>query len=472
MYLRILGIVFFTIIINLNGMAEEQSGVSPGAVGKDLTSFHSGNSDNESVISEEFIEPTGSLTLRQALSLALIRNPLLRAFSWEVRAKEAETLQAGLFPNPEFESLLEDFGGTGSVEGFKGTETTILLSQLIPLAGKISKRKKLATLDADLSGWDYEAVRLDVLTDTTKAYAEVLAAQRQLELTEELASLAERVYDTVAEQASAGEISPIQEKRAKVAFSQMKIRLERARRELDEARKQLALQWGSPKPLYERAEGSLDEVIPVPAYEHLAEFISQNPDIARWATEMEQREAALKLEKANAIPDPVISGGYRHISEKDDNAFVVGLSIPIPVFDRNQGGILEAQRRVSKGEEEKRSAEVTVNAFLAAAYQDLTTAYSEAQVLKNEVLRDAESAYEAVFEGYREGKFSLLDVFDAQRTVFDADFQYVQALRSYHLSIADVERLTGTAIKEIQESGAEPNDDENINKSGYQKQEK
>jgi cobalt-zinc-cadmium efflux system outer membrane protein len=396
---------------------------------------------------DEISEPKGPITLRDALSLALTHNPELRTFSWEVRAREAGALQAGLFPNPEIESLLEDFGGTGSVEGFKGTETTVLLSQLVPLWGKVSKRKRLADLDTDLAGWDYEAARLDVLTDTAKAFAGVLAAQSQLELTEELNSLAKRVYDTVAEQASAGEISPIQEKRAKVAFSQSEIRLDRARRELDTARKQLAFMWGGAGPLFDKAVGTLDEVSPVPAYDRLQEFISQNPDIARWSAEMNQREAALRLEEARAVPDPVISGGYRHISEKDDNAFVVGLSIPLPVFDRNQGGILEARRRISKGEEEKRSAVAAVSASLASAYQDLAAAYTEAQVLRNEVLREAESAYESIFEGYREGKFSLLDV---QRTVFDADFQYVQALRSYHFSLADVERLTGTPIQEMQ----------------------
>ena len=402
----------------------------------------------------EIAEPGGTITLRDALSLTLAHNPSLAAYSWEVRAKEAEAIQAGLLPNPEIESLLEDFGGTGSVEGFKGTETTVLLSQLVPLWGKVSKRKKLAVLDTDLAGWDYEAARLDVLTNTAKAFTGVLAAQRQLKLTEELTALAKRVYATVAEQASAGEISPIQEKRAKVAYSQSEIRLDRARRDLDTARKQLALQWGSTKPSFVKAEGDLDEVFPIPAYDRIAEFISQNPDIARWVTEMEQREAALKLEKARAVPDPIISGGYRHISEKDDNAFVVGLSIPLPVFDRNQGSILEARRRILKGEEEKRNAEAAVNASLDVAYQVLSTAYNEAQALKNEVLREAESAYESIFEGYREGKFSLLDVLDAQRTVFDADSQYVQALKSYHFSLADVERLTGTPVQEIQNSTA------------------
>lgn len=416
--------------------------------------------DGDQPAPEAFTEPEGPITLRRALSLALTNNPALAAFSWEVRAKEAGAIQAGLLPNPELEALLEEFGGSGSVEGFEGAETTILLGQLIPLGGKISKRKRLAALGASLAEWDYEAARLDVLRAAAKAFADVLAAQRQLEITEELVGLAEGFHKAVSEQASAGQISPIQEKRAGVALSQAKIRAGRARRELEAARKGAAATWGSTNPRFTKAEGSLDILSPVPPYDHIAGYVSRNPDIARWAAEMEEREAALSLEKADAVPDPFVSGGYRRIAENDDNAFVVGLSIPIPILNRNQGGILEARRRISKGEEEKRNAEVTVSSFLAAAYKDLSAAYEEAETLRDGVLPAAEGAYESVFEGYREGKFSLLDVLDAQRTVFDTELQYIQALRAYHHSLADVERLTGTPIGEIQNndnSGSQEN---------------
>jgi len=452
MYARILGLVFLITIISFSSFADEQHGVNPIESGKDLESFDSAIDPEHSGTPYEYDEPTGSITLRQALSLAFMQNPQLKAFSWQVRVREAETLQAGLLPNPDIEGFVEDFGGTGSVEGFDGTETTVLLSQLIPLAGKVSKRKKLAALDADLAELDYETARLDVLTNTVKAFTDVLAAQRELKITEELTALAQRFYKTVSELASAGEISPIQEKRAKVAFAQTEIRLESARRELEAAKKRLAAKWGSNRPLFDEASGDLAEVLPVPEYAYLAEFIEQNPDIARWATEMERREAALKLEQSRAIPDPIVSGGYRHISEKGDNAFVVGLSIPIPIFDRNQGNVLEAQRMILKGLEEKKNAEIMVNESLASAYKSLKISYEEIQLLKSEVLHEAESAYESIFEGYREGKFSLIDVLDAQRTVFNTEFQYVQALRSYHVSLADVERLTGTPIEEIRNS--------------------
>lgn len=393
--------------------------------------------------------PGSPITLRQALALALERSPALKAYSLEIRAREARAIQEGLPPNPEIEAFLEDFGGTGSVEGFRGTETTILLSQLVPLSGRISKQRKVAGLDAGLAGWDYEAARLDVLTDTAKAFADLVAAERRLVIMEELAGLSKRVYDTVAEQADAGGISPIQEKRTRVAHSQTEISLGRARREAEAARKALAAKWGSTTADFGKAEGSLDALLPVPPYEDLASYVSSNPDVARWAAEMERREAVLSLEKARAIPEPVVSGGYRRIGENDDNAFVVGLSIPLPVFDRNQGAIAEARSLISKGEEERRTAEINVSAALSAAYAELESSYEAASLLGRDVVPKAGEAYSSIFEGYREGKFSLLDVLDAQRTVFDTKLEYVDALRAYHRALADVERLTGRPLNEM-----------------------
>ena len=112
---RILGILCLVIVISFNSFAEERVNIKPRALGKDYKLFHPENIDKGFIPPEEFVEPTGELTLREALSIVLVRNPELRAFSWEVRARESMALQAGLPPNPEISFELENFGGTGSV---------------------------------------------------------------------------------------------------------------------------------------------------------------------------------------------------------------------------------------------------------------------------------------------------------------------------------------------------------------------
>jgi len=115
-----------------------------------------------------FVEPVGTLKLGEALSAALERNPELRAFSWEVRARVANALQEGLIPNPEIGLEVENFGGQGEARGFETPETTLQLSQLIELGGKRSKRYQVASLETTLAEWDYETQRLNILASSRR----------------------------------------------------------------------------------------------------------------------------------------------------------------------------------------------------------------------------------------------------------------------------------------------------------------
>ena len=125
----------------------------------------------------EFNEPLGILALTDALSLALLHNPELISFAWQIRASEVQTLRAGLRLNPNFDVEIEDFAGSGDRNSFNQAQTTLALSQLIELGGKRMKRRALASTQRDLVAWDYETKRLDVLANVTAAFIEVLADQ-------------------------------------------------------------------------------------------------------------------------------------------------------------------------------------------------------------------------------------------------------------------------------------------------------
>jgi len=175
-------------------------------------------------------------------------------------------------------------------------------------------------------------------------------------------------------------------------------------------------------------------------------WVAQNPDISRWIVELEQRRAAFELEKAKATPDITLSGGFKRFNETDDNALVFGVSIPLPIANRNQGSILEARHNLAKAGEERKAAETRVHTALASSYQELSNAFTEATELKSKVLDGAQDVFDASAEGYREGKLDYLNVLDAQRTLFEAKGQYIEALSAYHKARADVERLIGQRI--------------------------
>ena len=396
---------------------------------------------------DRFQEPTGTLNLPDALAAALMGNPELAAFGWEVRAREAHALQRSLYPNPEAEVEIE---GVGQRSDFDIGETTIRLAQPILTAGKLEKRTRVAELRSDLAGWDYEAKRLDVFTRVVRRFVSVLAAQRRLDVARQTYELAEQVYDTVSRQVEAGEVSSVEQTRAGVELSTNRIELQRTERALKSTRQALAATWGGVSPEFERAMGDLEEVSPVPPLEALAELVPQNPDIARWRTELAERRAEIELAEARAWPNITAQAGVKRLGATEELAPVLGVGLPLPIFDRNQGRILETRYNLAKAVQRRRAAVVDIRSELGQSYHTLEAAYDEVITLRDETLPRARSAYEAIRRSYREGRAEFLDVLDAQRTLFQVEQRYVEALREYHRTAAEIERLTGQSLEEVE----------------------
>ena len=391
-------------------------------------------------------ETDGSITLQKALSLALLHNPELETFSIEIRAKEAETIQAGLFPNPEFSADAEDFGGENGRQEFDGIETTLWLSQLIPLGGKISKKRRVADFEKHLSVWDYESKKLDVMTFTTKTFIKVLARQEHLSLSKEMNTLAQNVLKTVSARVNAGKDFPIEKTKAQFALSTSTLKLNRAEMELKTAKKNLSLIWGNYMPGFISAKGDLYLTKGIPLLSDLREKILQNPDVARWNQEIAMRKAVIKREESNAIPDVTVSIGERFFAEDNSNAFVMGFSMPLPVFNRNQGNRLEARHRLAKAKKTEEFVKLQILSFLSQSYEELSLTFMEVKKLRDVIIPDAKKVFDGALEWYRKGKFSYLQSLDAQRTLFETKKQYINSLTAYHLSLNSVERLIAGKI--------------------------
>jgi cobalt-zinc-cadmium efflux system outer membrane protein len=389
---------------------------------------------------------TGSLTLQEVIVQVLLRNPELEAFSLEVRAREARAVQAGLTKNPILLLDVEDVFGTGGFGDVGQSQSTILLSQVIELGGKRAKRERAALSHQDLATWDYETARMNILTRVTQAYTDALTAQEKMKLGRQLVTLSQNSYNAVKARVDAGKVSPIHQVKAQVALSTTQIELQQAENNLKAAYRRLATFWGSLAPRFEQLVGNLYLIAPVPVYDTLTAQIQNNPDLARWAAEMVQREAAVDLEEANAVPNLRVGAGGRWREETNDNTFVLEFSLPLQLFDRNQGAIAEARHRLAKAEAQKRAAGLKLNAALTNGYTRLANAHSRVIALKTQILPGARTAFEAVNEGYRFGKFGYLEVLDSQRTWFNARAQLLDALAEYHKAVADVERLTGQAV--------------------------
>ena len=397
---------------------------------------HSQNSMN-------VIEPNDILTLGDALALTLIHNPELKVFSLETRAAQARELQAGLWPNPEIDVEMENVGGTGELSGFDAAETTIQLSQLIELGNKSQKRKKIASYEKELANLDYQNKRLEVFSGAAKAFILVLKAQKKLQLSSELLELSKKSYETVEKRVNAGKDSPVEKTRASIAFSNIKISHRQAQRTLEYARKHLAFFWEQDKPVFEQAVGNLDSVEQLPALEDLTNQLKLAPEYARWEAEIKKSQAVLDLEKANGVGDITIGAGFRRFNETDDNAVVFGISIPLPLSDRNQGAKQAAVYNLAKSRQEQKTAWLKLQNEFNETYQEFANSYIQAISLKNEVLPSAVEMFNAATRAYQEGKVDYLNMLDAQRTLFEVKNEYIETLSACHIAKTDIERFIG-----------------------------
>ena len=387
-------------------------------------------------------EPSGALTLRQALALALTRSPELASVGFDIRIAEARILQAKLLPNPDAELTSENIAGSDRYSNARRSENTLLLGQLIELGGKRRARVREAAFGRDLAAFDYETKKREVFLKTAEQFIEVLAGQRRVQITDDLVRLANDFVPAIEKRVEAGKASDLEKTRFDVAVASARIDSEQAKHDLLAARQRLAAQWGSTKPRFASAVGDLDSVPPTASLETLASRLAANPRLARFGAEIAQREAALAREKAAAFPDVTLRAGPRQINETKDTTAVVALSLPLPLWNRNQGNIGAARERVAKASAEQAAAAAALMTELSDAYQNLARARSTISILRENVLPGAESALKATNEGYEAGRFSYLDVLDARRTIGGARTQYLQAVTDYHKARHTVEALT------------------------------
>jgi cobalt-zinc-cadmium efflux system outer membrane protein len=393
-----------------------------------------------------------ALTLDQAIGFALERNPELAALAQEMLATDGAVAQAGVLPNPELDVGGDNLGNDRKYEAGERA-VGVALGQLIELGGKRTARVKVAEAGRALAGWDFAARRADLLQRVSQSFVDVLSAQQREALAEESARLAAQFADAASKRVQAGKVSPVEETRARVALANVQVEVEQARRELVAARKRLALLWNDRAPRFDRAAGDLEQVWALPPYERLVERALDNPDLARWATQLEQRRATLEGERAKAVPDVRVIGGVSRFSVYNDYAYLLGISVPIPVFNQNRGGILEANRRLDKAADEQRAAEVRVMTELADTYERVAALANEIETLRTRVLPGALSAFDATTKGYQLGKFGFLDVLDAQRSLFESRGQYLRALADYQRGVSDLERLVDGPLDQASNKG-------------------
>ena len=157
-------------------------------------------------------------------------------------------------------------------------------------------------------------------------------------------------------------------------------------------------------------------------------------------------QRVIELEKANSVANPAVGAGIHHFNESGDVGFKIRLELPLQLFDRNQAGVSAAKHQLAQAHIERRATQIQLDAALFEIYESLGAAQSVVKMLQTDALPNVRQAFDAATRGYQEGKFDYLVVLDAQRTLFEARGQYIEALKMYHQAVTDIERLIGEPL--------------------------
>ena len=171
--------------------------------------------------------------------------------------------------------------------------------------------------------------------------------------------------------------------------------------------------------IYSQLEGKMRIINNLPEIDSLILLLENNPLLKRFETEFDRNEAVSVYEEANAIPDLTITAGIKRLADVNANTFLLGASIPLPIFNRNQGSIQEAKINLDKKKIEYQIVKNSLTLKLNLFYNRIKTLLDASTKLKNESIPNAEDTYRIIREGNQVGRFKILDVLDAERTLLE-----------------------------------------------------
>lgn len=399
-------------------------------------------SDTKAVLDKD------ELTLQDVLALADVLNPTLAAERRSIDIATAAIWDAKLYPNPNLIGQIEEYptsggGSLGDAKRVAGLGVPVVFS------GRIGAATRLAEKERDVAALQYVWRRREILGGVQRAFVSLLAARRQAALARETRDLAKTFQTVTDERFKAQAVPEMELLKAAVNLAKAEIDLMLSEKDLGVSLTNLLAAVGDVGLPKEKFVGELGSRFTSPSLEALrGQVAGTHPLLETAARRKEAAELERDLARSERISDPSLEllGGR---DGEDATIVEAGVSIPLPLFNRNQGRIAAAEARIRRAESEMEAVRNDLFRRLNEAYQTFMVAQDRVTVYQDEILPKAERALSQTDEGYRQGKFSFLDVLDAQRTLAEARIAYVASLADLNLSVAELEQLTGSRLQAL-----------------------
>jgi cobalt-zinc-cadmium efflux system outer membrane protein len=353
---------------------------------------------------------------QDAIEYTLERHPILKAKKAKIRAVQAELEKLGLLLNPKFDLEIENFAGRGSSSGFGGSEITSEVSMELETFGKRSKRKNVGFLKYKLAMVEFEASQLEVANTVDRAFTTILEFKSMRGISEQNLLRAEKSLEIQKVLLNSGKNSRLDVSRSELALSEAREELIEVRGQERKAILNLSKAMGiSSDGMI--VTGSLttsnDPLMKIGEIE-----IYKHPLSLKAKILIKIAEAKKTLEEAKRVSNIEVGVGLHHSREMNENSAIAGLSIPLLLFNRNQGNIRASSEYIKEAEEKAIVVENLLKKQLDEIESELLTAREKLTEYDSSTVVTAQQAIADVNEAYAAGKASLFEALDAKRVLY------------------------------------------------------
>jgi outer membrane protein, heavy metal efflux system len=389
------------------------------------------------------VAPGEALTLIRAIELAATHSPSIAALTAETEALAARSEAEALPPAIQVESELENFAGSGDASGTDLLESTVRLSRVVEFGNKAALRRRLGSAELGRLAAEQQLVRAELSTEVARRFIHVLSDQTMLATAKRATELAQTARDVARERVTAGASSPAALGRAEIALARSQIAQEHAEHELASSRVKLSILWGDTAAAFGLVSGELFALPPLESLDAYRARLDASPELTRFASEAQVQDARIRLARAQRAPDVAIAAGVRRLEQFGDEALVASFSVPLGTrrrADLQERAARADRTRVDMNREARR---LELHATLFDLYQEVLHARTQAQTLHAQVRPQAEAMLATTNEGYRAGRFSLLELADAQLQLIEVEREATEAAASFHTLMVEIRRLVG-----------------------------
>jgi cobalt-zinc-cadmium efflux system outer membrane protein len=377
-----------------------------------------------------------NLTLDLALDMAEDMQPQIAEAKALIEAAEGRARQAGAFPNPEAIVGAQQLPLSDNQPNEK--EYVAGVGQTIPLSRRLATAREAEILDREVRARGLEVKRREIRKRVRNAFATALYQEKAWQAQGEIHQNAAKAVAATRARVEAGDTAPDDLARVEMGLARAKVELRRAELLRAQALVGLASAIGDATLTVKSLSGAMDATFEIPALESLVANLSAQPESAQADADIRARVARVDLAKAERIPDVKVELLYHRLEASSANTLDVGLSIPLPLFNRNQGKLREARAEQAAAEARARMTQNELSARLSESYLRLSSALANSRTWKTEILGRADAVLKTAEVRHAAGDISLAEVLPTRRDWAAVQLGYLESLRDVMQAWAEV----------------------------------